>query len=157
MRILGVDPGLTNCGWGIIEKIGNQYKLIASGCIVTSKILEDVDKLSEIYKELNKICVQYAINIISVEQVFFAKNAATALKTSEVIGICKLMSGNQKLGFKLVTPLQMKMALTGYGRAEKFQIENMVKRLLNVQEKITPSHAADGVAIALTAGFISRA
>ncbi len=87
MRILGVDPGLTNCGWGIVEKTGNQYKLIASGCVVTSKILEDVDKLGEIYRELNKICVQYNINILSVEQVFFAKNAATALKTSEVIGI----------------------------------------------------------------------
>ena len=156
MKILGVDPGITNCGWGIVEKFGSQYKMIGNGCIVGKVDVEDRDKLGQIFVTLSNLVIQYNVEAISVEQVFFAKNAATALKTSEVVGVCKLVSNLQKIGFGMVTPLQVKMALTGYGRAEKFQIENMVKRFLNVSEPIKPSHAADAVAIALSYGFIWR-
>jgi len=156
MKILGIDPGMANCGWGVVEKFGSQYKLLGSGCVVSPASMEDKDRLGQIFEIMSKLCVQYGIDIISIEQVFFAKNTSSAFKTSEVIGTAKIVAFLQKKVFIIVTPLQVKMALTGYGRAEKFQIENMVKRFLNVSKPITPSHAADAVAIALTAGFISR-
>ena len=153
--ILGIDPGLENTGWGIIE-IGNErleIRLIEYGVILTDKKDKSEERLEKIFEEVQKIIKKYKIEEVAVESMFFAKNAKSALKVAEAIGVIKVAAKNLKKPIFEYTPLQIKMALVGYGRAEKEQVEIMVKNCLNLTEDISPSHAADAVATALTHGF----
>jgi crossover junction endodeoxyribonuclease RuvC len=98
---------------------------------------------------LRKIIEKYQINLVVVETLYFAKNAKSAIKVAEAIGVIKLIVNEMGVELKEVTPLQVKMALVGYGRAEKRQVEFMVKKMLEIDEDIRPSHAADAVAVAV--------
>jgi crossover junction endodeoxyribonuclease RuvC len=153
--ILGIDPGLENTGWAVINyelRITN-YELKKTGII---KVTEGDRRLLDLYNELEKIIKKYRVTEVAYESLFFAKNAKSAMVVSEAVGVIKLAAmrcGLEVIGY---TPLQVKMALTGYGRAEKEQVEAMVRSCLNLEEIITPSHAADAVAVALTHGFTMK-
>lgn len=153
--ILGIDPGLENTGWGIINHQSSidNYQLIRCGVILTDKKDKSEERLEKIFEEIQKIIKKYKIEEVAVESMFFAKNAKSALKVAEAIGVIKVAANNLKKPIFEYTPLQIKMALVGYGRAEKEQVEIMVKSCLNLSEDIRPSHAADAVAAALTHGF----
>lgn len=150
--ILGIDPGLENTGYGIIDG----EKLVICGVIVTNKRDSSVDRLGKIYEDLEKIIKKFKVEEMVIETLFFAKNAKSALKVAEAIGVIKICGKNNKLTVAEYTPLQVKQALVGYGRAEKEQVEIMVRDCLNLTSLITPSHASDAVAVALTHGFTMK-
>jgi crossover junction endodeoxyribonuclease RuvC len=155
--ILGIDPGLANLGWAVVDTVdGNEYQLIECGC-VTSKKTEDAGRrLNGIYKELEKIIKKHKVKVMAIETLFFAKNVRSAMQVAEVIGVIKVCGEKNKLKVNGYTPLQVKMSLVGYGRADKEQVETMVRTLLGLEEEISPSHASDAVAVALTHGFTSQ-
>lgn len=150
--ILGIDPGLENAGYGIV----NEGKLIVSGVIVTGKKNSSVERLGKIYEELEKIIKKFKVTEMAIETLFFAKNAKSALKVAEAIGVIKVCGKKNGLSVAEYTPLQVKLALVGYGRAEKEQVETMVRDSLGLAEPISPSHASDAVAVALTHGFTMK-
>ena len=128
------------------------YELVGYGVIK----IKSKDRLKDIYDGVEKIIKKYKIREMAVESMFFAKNAKSALKVAEAIGVIKVC-GMKKWGrCGRIYPLQVKMALTGYGRAEKEQVEQMVGACLRLEETIKPSHAADAVAVALTHGFTMK-
>ncbi len=154
--ILGIDPGLENTGWGVImpvksPKSDRDFELVDCGVIVASRTLESPQRLKKIYDEIALLIRNYKPEVLVLEKLFFARNAKSALGVSEAIGVIKIVAANCHLVVQEFTPLQVKMALVGYGQAEKEQVEIMVRELLGLTEVITPSHAADAVAIALTA------
>lgn len=150
--ILGIDPGLENTGWGVVEG----EKLISCGVIVTNKKDKSEERLLKIFSEIQVIIEKYKVDEVAMESLFFAKNARSAMAVAEAIGVIKVAA--KSLGEEVFeyTPLQIKMALVGYGRAEKEQVEMMVRQSLNLEKAISPSHASDAVAAALTHGFTMR-
>lgn len=147
--ILGIDPGTENIGYGVVEG----EKLIECGIL---KIDKKIPNLGQIYNQLEEIIKKYNVTEMAVESLFFAKNAGTAIKVAEAIGAIKVCGLKNGLTVTEYSPLQVKMALTGYGRADKEQVEIMVRSCLNLSKGITPSHAADAVAVALTHGFTMK-
>lgn len=148
MLILGVDPGLANTGWAVLQKEGP--KLLDYGVILTNNETREELRVEEIYNQLLRLILKYKIGVLALEKLFFAKNITSALKVAEIIGVLKLLAALNKMELKMFTPLQVKMALVGYGRAEKEQVEKMVRAMLSLPDLIKPSHASDAVAIALT-------
>lgn len=156
--ILGIDPGLENTGWGVINyqlPITN-YKLIDCGVILTDKKDKSEERLEIIFEELQKIIKKYKVDEVAMESLFFAKNVRSAMAVAQAIGVIKVAAKNLGKPVFEYTPLQIKMALVGYGRAEKEQVETMVRSCLNLEEAISPSHASDAVAAALTHGFTMK-
>jgi len=150
--ILGIDPGLENTGYGIVDG----EKLVVAGVILTSNKDKSVDRLGKIYEELESLIKMYKVKEMAIETLFFAKNAKSALKVAEAIGVIKVCGKKNGLAVAEYTPLQVKSALVGYGRAEKEQVEIMVRDSLGLEDLISPSHAADAVAVALTHGFTMK-
>jgi len=156
--ILGIDPGLANTGWAVVNdqlRITN-YELIACGCLVTKSIQNDTERLMYIYNELEKIIKKYEVEAVALETLFFAKNAKSAIKVSEAIGVIKLCGVRCGLPVFGYTPLQVKVALVGYGRAEKEQVEIMIRNFLKLDGPVSPSHASDAVAVGLTHLFTAK-
>lgn len=151
--ILGIDPGLANVGWAVLK---DEKTLVKCGCIVTKTNKESSKRLGEIYEALEMIIKDFGIDEIAIETLFFAKNKLSALKVAEMIGVIKVCGCKNKLSVFGYTPLQVKMALVGYGRAEKEQVEQMVRNILGLEENISPSHASDAVAVALTHVFTNK-
>ncbi|MBU4360664.1 crossover junction endodeoxyribonuclease RuvC [Patescibacteria group bacterium] len=149
MTILGIDPGYARAGWAILEKSGQDLKLIKYGCIETTKETEHAERLKILNYELNKIIKKYKPEILAIEDLFFFKNLKTAIKVAEARGVILMTGINNNLKIKEFTPLQIKQALTGYGRADKNQIQQMVKMILKLKEVPKPDDAADAVAIAI--------
>lgn len=152
MIILGIDPGIAIVGYGVIEVRGNNYKAIEYGCITTDSKLLFPDRLKIVYDELINIINKYKPDDYAVEELFFNKNVKTAIKVGQARGVEILAAVNQGLPVFEYTPLQIKQAVVGYGRAEKHQVQEMVKLLLNLQEIPKPDDAADALAIALCHG-----
>jgi len=152
MIILGIDPGFAITGYGIVEKIGNKYKHIANGVITTDSKLDFNERLKINHTELDKIIKQYKPDLFSIEELFFAKNTKTAINVAQARGVILLTAIQNNLKICEYTPLQIKQALTGYGRADKNQMQQMVKILLNLKEIPKPDDAADALAIAITCG-----
>jgi crossover junction endodeoxyribonuclease RuvC len=151
--ILGIDPGLANTGWAILKDENN---LIECGCLKTKIADTSSQRLGKIYDELEGLIKKYDIEAIAIETLFFAKNAKSALKVAEAIGVIKICGQRNKIEVYGYTPLQVKMTLVGYGRAEKEQIEIMVRNFLNLDKPINPSHASDAVAVGLTHLFTNK-
>jgi crossover junction endodeoxyribonuclease RuvC len=151
--ILGIDPGLENTGWAVMDGV---EELVKCGVIVTKVKDISAKRLEKIYLELEEIIKKYKVTEMAIETLFFAKNAKSAIKVSEAIGVLKLCGRRNKIEVAEYTPLQVKLALVGYGRAEKEQVETMVRSCLGLEEPITPSHASDAVAVALTHGFTMK-
>jgi crossover junction endodeoxyribonuclease RuvC len=151
-RILGVDPGFGRMGYGIIEKTPTSWKLVTYGCVETPPKSRFLDRLATLHKELTTLITTHAPTRMAVEELFFFKNVKTAMDVGQARGVILLTAVENGLPVDEFTPLQVKQAITGYGRAEKDQLERMVGIVLGLTKKITPDDAADALAIALTAG-----
>ncbi len=150
LKILGVDPGYARAGWSILKKDGQQLELINYGCIETPKKMEHSERLNFLNQELKKIIKRYKPEVLAVEELFFFKNLKTAMKVAEAKGVILMTAFNSKLTIEEYTPLQIKQALAGYGRAGKRQIQYMVKMILKLDSVPKPDDVADAVAVAIT-------
>ncbi len=149
MIILGIDPGIAMVGYGVIECIGNSYKAIEYGCIRTDSKLDFPDRLKIVYDELTNIIDTYNPVEMAVEELFFNKNVRTAIKVGQARGVEILAGVNKGLDIYEYTPLQIKQGIVGYGRAEKHQVQEMVKMFLNLKEIPKPDDTADALAVAI--------
>lgn len=148
MIILGIDPGTAATGYGLIKK-GRQLKIINYGCIKTETKFSTAERLEQINKHLIKIIKKHKPQKIAVENLFFFKNVKTAIKVSQARGVILATAAQMKISVEEYTPLQIKQAVTGYGRADKSQIQKMVKLLLHLKEIPKPDDAADALAAAI--------
>ncbi len=153
MKILGIDPGLGRMGWGVIEVQRNNIEAEKYGCIETANHLPVEQRLAEIYYKLQAILNNEKPDAIALEELFFNTNAKTAFIVGQARGIVLLLAAQHNLSVGIYTPLQVKIALTGYGRAEKSQIGQMVKILLHLNKIPKPDDTTDALAIALTHAF----
>jgi crossover junction endodeoxyribonuclease RuvC len=156
MRIIGVDPGIARVGWGVVDSKGNKLSPINFGCFETSKDDPVEIRLLAIHNFLTKLFLEYKPDALSVEELFFNKNVSTALTVGQARGIVILAAALHNVPFYSFTPLQVKMALTGYGRADKSQIGHMVKTLLYLKAIPKPDDTADALAIAITHAFTHK-
>jgi len=149
MIILGIDPGIAIVGYGIIECSGNSFKALEYGAIITEAGTPFPDRLKIIYEEMSCIIEEYNPEDLAIEELFFNKNVKTAIKVGQARGVEVLAAVNKGLGIYEYTPLQIKQGVVGYGRAEKAQVQEMVKMLLNLKAIPKPDDVADALAVAL--------
>jgi len=149
MIILGIDPGTATTGFGLIEVLQDKITHLEHGAIKTKAKTKAPLRLLEIFKQLQKLIKQHKPDVAAVEKLFFGVNTKTAFSVGEARGVILLACAEQKLEIGEYTPLEVKMALTGYGRADKQQIQQMVKSLLGLKEIPKPDDAADALAIAI--------
>ena len=149
MIILGIDPGLADTGYGIIVKDKNNLSLIDYGCITTKPKDAFAKRLGYISAGLEKIIKKHKPKKIAVEEIFFCKNVKTALLVGQARGAIIVTCNSYKIPVYEFTPLEVKQAITGYGKASKFQIQQMVKIILRLHEIPRPDHASDALAIAI--------
>lgn len=156
MQILGVDPGIARMGWGVIEVQSSKFEVQSYGCVETKTSTPIEKRLLIIYREVIKLIEKYKPDVLAVEELFFNTNAKTAFIVGQARGVILLAAGQKNIPIAIYTPLQVKMALTGYGRAEKAQIGQMVKVLLKLKEIPKPDDVADALAVALTHAFTNK-
>ena len=156
MRILGVDPGIARTGWGIVEVQSSKFKVQSYGCIETLAKLELSQRLKQIYTKLTDIVQKHKPDVLALEELFFNTNAKTAFVVGQARGVVLLAAAENKLPVSVYTPLQVKIAVTGYGRAEKNQVGQMVKVILKLKESPKPDDVADALAVALTHAFTAK-
>lgn len=149
IRILGIDPGLANTGFGVISHDGNQSRCIDHGCIITRKETDKADRLKEIYDGVRYLIEKHRPNAVSMEQLFFSVNVKTAMAVGEGRGAAILATAQSSIRLAEYTPQQIKQAVTGSGKADKTQVQRMVRVLLALDESPETSHAADALAAAL--------
>jgi crossover junction endodeoxyribonuclease RuvC len=147
--VLGIDPGIAITGYGLITVENNQARLLACGAITTEAGEHFGNRLQTIHKELTKIIKKYKPDEAAIEELFFAKNAKTALKVGQARGVAYLTVWQNHLPVREFTPLQVKQAITGYGLAPKAQMQKMVKMLLCLKTTPEPDDVADALAIAI--------
>jgi len=152
VRILGIDPGYAILGYGVLDKIGNKFVTVAYGSITTDSKMEMPERLVALYDGLTEIIQTYKPDEASIEELFFNNNAKTAILVGEARGVAVLACAKQGLKISEYTPLQIKQALVGYGRADKRQVQAMVKAILNLDEIPKPDDTADAVAAAICHG-----
>jgi crossover junction endodeoxyribonuclease RuvC len=150
MRILGIDPGTGILGFGIIELLKGKAQLVDAGVIRTPIHEDDSVRLLTIYEELTEIIADTKPAHMSVEKLFFARNVTTAMTVAQARGVVLLCGMQAKLLIAEYTPMQIKQAVTGYGKADKKQMQEMVRVLLSLSEIPKPDDAADALAAALT-------
>jgi crossover junction endodeoxyribonuclease RuvC len=150
MRILGIDPGTGILGFGVIEADKNKAQLVDAGVIRTPVKEDDAVRLQTIFEELTDIIAETKPAEMSVEKLFFAQNVTTAMTVAQARGVVLLCGKQAGLKIAEYTPLQIKQALTGYGRAEKKQIQEMVRVILQLKVVPKPDDAADALAAAIT-------
>lgn len=152
MRILGIDPGVASTGWGIVEEdrtSDNGLRAVDYGVVKTLKTEDLAARLSQIFKEITKLIKKYKPDYAAVEQLFFCNNAKTAITVGEARGVILMALNDSAVPFKEFTPLQVKDAVCGYGRADKKQVQAMVRALLAMDKDPKPDDAADGLALAI--------
>jgi crossover junction endodeoxyribonuclease RuvC len=151
MIILGLDPGTAIVGWGVIEAEGQKTRCVGYGVITTDKSMSDSQRLVAIANGLESLIDEHKPGLVSIEKLFFSKNQTTGMVVSQARGV--LMYVTERMGVPMVefTPQEIKLALTGYGRAEKAQMQKMVQLLLKLPTLPKPDDAADAVAVALIA------
>jgi crossover junction endodeoxyribonuclease RuvC len=154
MRIIGIDPGTGILGFGVIDVTkGGQPQLVDAGVIRTPVKEDDAVRLLTIYEELTDIITQNKPQIMAVEKLFFARNVTTAMTVSQARGVVLLTAMQAGLQITEYTPMQIKQAITGYGKADKRQMQEMVRILLKLKEIPKPDDAADALAAAITASM----
>lgn len=156
MIILGIDPGTATTGFGVIEKKSNKLNLIDYGCILTSANLALSDRLGKIFKNIQKLIKKYHPDILVCEELFFVKNLKTAISVAQARGVILLAAKIGKISFCEYTPLEVKQALSGYGRATKPQIQKMVQLLLKLKSIPKPDDAADALALAICHAYSEK-
>ncbi len=149
MRILGIDPGIATVGFGVVDAAHSRQTLVTCGVITTPANTQLSSRLEQIYRDLNALIEQLSPDVMAVEELFFNTNITTGIAVAHGRGIILLAGRQAGLPIYEYTPLQVKQAVVGYGRAEKKQVMDMVRRLLNLKAAPKPDDAADAVAIAL--------
>ncbi|PPB70927.1 crossover junction endodeoxyribonuclease RuvC [Campylobacter hyointestinalis subsp. hyointestinalis] len=152
MKILGIDPGTRNCGYAILEKVGNKKMLIEAGLI---KIKQDSlqYQITQLCEGLDLIFKSHKIDVVAIEDIFYAHNPKTVLKLAQFRGALSLKILQIHGEFSEYTPLQVKKAVTGKAKAAKEQVAFMVKKMLRINKEIKPLDITDAIAIALTHSF----
>ena len=149
-RILGIDPGTATTGYGIIDLHDrNTYKYIGSGIIQTCKLLHQSERLKIIREDILSLIQLYSPQAVAIESIFFFKNAKTLVPVAQARGVVLEAAASSSLEVAEYTPMQVKMSVTGYGKAEKSEVQFIVARMLNHGQIIKPDDACDAVAIAI--------
>ncbi|NIR62509.1 MAG: crossover junction endodeoxyribonuclease RuvC [candidate division Zixibacteria bacterium] len=150
MLTIGIDPGTAITGYGIVqESSAGNLSVVDYGVITTSSKMEMADRLVLIYEELRRIVEKHQPDVAAVEKLFFQKNVRTAISVGQARGVAILALAQSGLAVSEYTPLEIKQAVTGYGGADKYQMQSMVKALLNLGELPQPDDAADALAVAI--------
>ncbi len=150
MVVLGIDPGLATVGFGVVESFrGNDFRALEYGAVLTEAGRKVEDRLSEIYDNVDELCKTFRPDAVSVEKLYFNTNEKTAINVAQARGVILLALRKNNVPIFEYTPLQIKQALTGYGRAEKKQIMYMVKTLLGLDSEPKPDDTADALAAAI--------
>ncbi len=153
MKIMGIDPGLAKTGWGVIELQANsKICLIGYGCITTSKNYKMDERLSSIYGEICELISKFKPDEGSIEEIFFASNAKTAINVAHARGVIMIALNHSGIKVFEYTPLEIKKAVVGYGKADKAQVQYMVRSIMGLKEVPKPDHASDAIAAALCHG-----
>lgn len=149
MRVIGIDPGTAITGWGVVEGDGNDLRVIAYGVVTTPAGTPLPERLQVIYRELTELLGKWQPESSAIEELFFSKNAKTALAVGHGRGAAMLALANAGLPITEYKPLEVKQAITGHGGADKQQMQQMVKLLLSLDELPRPDDAADALAVAI--------
>jgi len=149
MIVLGIDPGTASTGWGVVELEGNRMRSKGHGCIVTSAKDPSHVRLQRIYDEARLLLRRFHPDVVAIEELFVNVNVKTALAVGQARGVLILATAGLPLPPFEYSPLQIKMAVTGYGRASKLQVQEMTKVLLGLERIPQPDHAADALAVAI--------
>lgn len=156
MIILGVDPGLANTGWGVIERRGSHCAALAYGCITTQAGEPVAERLAAIHAEIGAVIERYRPDECAVESVFFGTNAKSAFATGQARGVALLALSGSDVVLAEYSPVQIKSVVVGSGTADKRQVTYMVRSILALDHDPRPDHAADALAIALTHATLRR-
>ena len=156
MRILGIDPGTGILGFGVVDCVNNKFTMVTAGVISTPAHTPLDERLEEIYDGLTEIIAETRPTVASIEKLFFSRNVTTAMSVSHARGVAMLAERNAKVEITEYTPLPIKQPLTGYGKAEKKQMQEMVRIQLGLQSVPKPDDAADALAAAITHSLMSR-
>lgn len=151
MVVLGIDPGTAICGYGFVSMEGNHLRAMEYGAVLTSPKSKPEDRLLKIYTEIDALIKRHQPDVMGVEQLFFNRNATTAIPVGQARGVVLLAAAANGVELVERTPLQVKQAVTGYGKATKEQVICMVERLLNLPKKPHPDDVADALAVAICA------
>lgn len=149
MIILGIDPGYAIVGWGVIEYLNNHFKVLDFGAVTTEAHTDFTDRLLHIYQELSCLIEKYRPDAMAIEKLFFNTNAKTAIDVAQARGVILLAARERNVEIFEYTPLQVKQSVVGYGRAEKKQVQEMTKLLLNLPKVPKPDDTADALAMAI--------
>jgi crossover junction endodeoxyribonuclease RuvC len=152
MIILGIDPGLAIVGWGVVDYRAGKFKTLAYGAIRTPAGTRTEERLAGIWRDLNAVIERYRPEAMAVEELFFNTNITTGIRVAEARGIVLLCGEQKGIRISEYTPLQVKQAVVGYGRAEKKQVITMVTSILGLKEPPKPDDTADALAIAVCHG-----
>ncbi|OGL66847.1 crossover junction endodeoxyribonuclease RuvC [Candidatus Uhrbacteria bacterium RIFCSPHIGHO2_12_FULL_47_11] len=149
MIILGIDPGIARMGFGVVEETKQKPRALAYGCFETSKDLAQAERLAKVHQELARLIKLHKPERVAVEKLFFSKNVKTALQVGEARGVILMTCAELKVPVFEISPKEVKQALTGYGSADKQQMQKMVQLILKLKAIPKPDDAADALAIAL--------
>lgn len=156
MIVLGIDPGIGRCGWGLISSQKSVVSSLDYGCVETSAKQNTEERLVEVYEQIETLIKKYKPDVMSIEELFFGANSKTALIVGQARGVILLCAAKKNIPVAVYTPLQVKMALTGYGRADKNQIGQMVKVILKLEKIPKIDDTSDALAVAITHAFSSK-
>lgn len=149
MRILGIDPGYATIGYGVVDYDGFRFKTVGYGAITTAADMPFLERLDSIYNDMLCVIEKYSPEHMSIEKLFFNTNTTTAISVAEARGVILLAAHHRKLQVSEYTPLQVKSSITGYGKAEKHQVMEMVKSFLSLKAVPKPDDTADALALAI--------
>jgi len=147
--ILGIDPGLANTGWGVVEQVGSRLRCVAYGCVSTSSADPLPFRLARVHDEIRLVIERYRPVECAVESVFFGTNAKSAFATGQARGVAVLATNDAHLLLAEYSPVQIKSAVAGSGTADKGQVQYMVRTQLSLDHEPSPDHAADALATAI--------
>lgn len=157
MRIIGIDPGTGILGFGVIDVLkGGAAKMVTAGVVTTPAHTPLDERLEDIFDSLTEIIAETSPDVMSIEKLFFAQNVTTAMSVSHARGVAMLTGRKARLQIAEYTPLQIKQTLTGYGKADKKQVQEMVKLHLKLSQVPKPDDAADALAAAITHAMMTR-
>ncbi len=156
MRVLGIDPGYAIVGWGVVEYVGNRFAPVGYGAVMTDKDTPFEHRLEEVYEGILDVCKRYQPEAISLEKLFYQHNQTTVIGVAEARGVILLAAAQCGIPIYEYTPMQVKQAVTGYGKAVKKQIQEMTRMLLHLPEIPKPDDTADALAMAVAHCHCSR-
>lgn len=149
MRILGIDPGIAQTGWGVVDSNGQQSRPVSFGVIKTATSLSDAERIHRIATMVGQVARDHQVAICGMEDIFFTKNISSAIPVAKVIGACIHQLATQGIEVRLFSPVTIKTAVTGYGAAQKKQVQEMVRLILGFESIPKPDHAADALSAAI--------